>query len=216
MNKSTPTPILTKDISRKTFIPGAILTGDWQIESSTQGEYYFSGKNTIHGVVRSGAIDIICRTNTPNTDIDIRLLVIGQSEPIQIQILLELAHQNTIGKVEVLSIGGSGGNIAISLEGSAISGVSETRLSIHQENLLLSPSARIRGIPSLRVATDGVQAAHSATFSRISPDDLTYLQSRGLSEILARDLILAGKVQTLFSDLSQEEISDILSGIQYV
>ncbi len=60
------------------------------------------------------------------------------------------------------------------------------------KNLLLSPGARAISIPKLEVETDDVQCRHDATISKLNPEQLFYLQCRGLSPAQAqKDLVAA-------------------------
>ncbi len=57
-------------------------------------------------------------------------------------------------------------------------------------NLLLSPKARINTKPELQITADNVKCSHGATISQLESDELFYLQSRGLSENDARNLLI--------------------------
>ncbi len=72
------------------------------------------GKNTVYFLIKDGVTDISAVTNEENTDIDIRVLIIGQISPIQTSISLTLAHSRSSGRIQILSIGGSGANISVS------------------------------------------------------------------------------------------------------
>ena len=56
-------------------------------------------------------------------------------------------------------------------------------------NLLLSDSARVDTKPQLEIFADDVKCAHGATVSQLETDEVFYLQSRGLSEEKARQLL---------------------------
>ncbi|MGF1480365.1 MAG: Fe-S cluster assembly protein SufD [Cyanophyceae cyanobacterium] len=58
------------------------------------------------------------------------------------------------------------------------------------QNLLLSPKARVDTKPELQITADNVKCSHGATVSQLEPDELFYLQSRGLSESAARTLLV--------------------------
>lgn len=59
-------------------------------------------------------------------------------------------------------------------------------------NLLLSEGAIANSKPGLEILADDVKASHGATFTQLDEDQLFYLLSRGLSEKLARSLLLTG------------------------
>lgn len=57
-------------------------------------------------------------------------------------------------------------------------------------NLLLSPKARVDTKPQLEITADQVKCAHGATVSQLDADEIFYLQSRGINETNARELLL--------------------------
>ncbi|MBW4595895.1 MAG: Fe-S cluster assembly protein SufD [Brasilonema angustatum HA4187-MV1] len=57
-------------------------------------------------------------------------------------------------------------------------------------NLLLSPKARVDTKPQLEITADNVKCAHGATVSQLEDDEIFYLQSRGIDEDNARNLLI--------------------------
>jgi Fe-S cluster assembly protein SufD len=57
-------------------------------------------------------------------------------------------------------------------------------------NLLLSPKARVNTKPELQITADNVKCSHGATVSQLEADEIFYLQSRGLREADARNLLI--------------------------
>ncbi|WP_088243027.1 Fe-S cluster assembly protein SufD [Calothrix rhizosoleniae] len=57
-------------------------------------------------------------------------------------------------------------------------------------NLLLSPHARVDTKPQLEITADNVKCAHGATVSQLEDDEIFYLQSRGINEDSARNLLI--------------------------
>ncbi len=64
--------------------------------------------------------------------------------------------------------------------------------SLEEHNLLLSSGSKIEAVPALEVHHDEVQASHSATLERIDDEKLFYLQSRGLPQREALELMVEG------------------------
>ncbi|QOJ08559.1 Fe-S cluster assembly protein SufD [Nitrosomonas sp. H1_AOB3] len=56
-------------------------------------------------------------------------------------------------------------------------------------NLLLSDKARMDTKPQLEIFADDVKCAHGATVGQLDNESLFYLQSRGLTEVAARNLL---------------------------
>ncbi|MGK7943734.1 MAG: Fe-S cluster assembly protein SufD [Microcystaceae cyanobacterium] len=65
-----------------------------------------------------------------------------------------------------------------------------TNASQLNRNLLLSSKARINTKPELQITADNVKCSHGATVSQLEADELFYLQSRGLNETDARNLLI--------------------------
>ena len=63
---------------------------------------------------------------------------------------------------------------------------------LRNRNLLLSRDAEINTNPKLEISTADVKCAHGATVSSVSPDQLYYLQSRGISLKDAEEMIVRG------------------------
>ncbi len=57
-------------------------------------------------------------------------------------------------------------------------------------NLLLSSKARVDTKPQLEITADNVKCAHGATVSQLEDDEIFYLQSRGIDENAARNLLI--------------------------
>ncbi|MEO0736969.1 MAG: Fe-S cluster assembly protein SufD [Cyanobacteria bacterium J06649_12] len=65
-----------------------------------------------------------------------------------------------------------------------------TNASQLNRNLLLSAKSRIDTKPELDIVADDVKCAHGATISQLAPDELFYLQSRGIDRDQAQRLLI--------------------------
>jgi Fe-S cluster assembly protein SufD len=68
-------------------------------------------------------------------------------------------------------------------------GAQQTDSAQSSRNLLLSSKAHIDTQPQLAIFADDVKCTHGATVGQLDSDELFYLQSRGLSETVARNLL---------------------------
>jgi Fe-S cluster assembly protein SufD len=59
-------------------------------------------------------------------------------------------------------------------------------------NLVLSRKAKADSIPGLEILADDVRCTHGATVGKIDPDESFYLQSRGIPQRDAEQLIVEG------------------------
>ncbi|MEM8614349.1 MAG: Fe-S cluster assembly protein SufD [Cyanobacteria bacterium P01_H01_bin.105] len=65
-----------------------------------------------------------------------------------------------------------------------------TNASQLNRNLLLSPKSRVDTKPELDIVADDVKCAHGATIAQLAPDELFYLQSRGINRDQAQRLLI--------------------------
>jgi Fe-S cluster assembly protein SufD len=70
-------------------------------------------------------------------------------------------------------------------------------------NLLLSPRCRADAIPELEILTDDVSCSHGATVAPVDPEQLFYLQSRGVAPDAALRLIVRGFLETTLAQLPE-------------
>jgi Fe-S cluster assembly scaffold protein SufB len=67
-----------------------------------------------------------------------------------------------------------------------------TNAHLEHEGLLLSRKARIDAIPGFEIHTNDVKATHSSAVHYIRPEQLFYLQTRGIDTSEAKKLIVGG------------------------
>lgn len=68
-------------------------------------------------------------------------------------------------------------------------GAQQTDSAQSSRNLLLSSKAHVDTQPQLEIFADDVKCTHGATVGQLDSDEVFYLQSRGLSERVARNLL---------------------------
>ena len=78
-------------------------------------------------------------------------------------------------------------------------------------NLLLSDHARADSIPNLEIEANDVKCSHGASVGPIDPDQLFYLQARGLSRRDAERLIVDGFFEPLITRIPLEGVRERLS-----
>lgn len=69
-------------------------------------------------------------------------------------------------------------------------------------NLLLSPKAHVDTKPELLIDADDVKAKHGATVGQLNPDELFYLQSRGIDLSIAQQMLTRGFTNDIGDRLS--------------
>jgi Fe-S cluster assembly protein SufD len=80
-------------------------------------------------------------------------------------------------------------------------------------NLILSPHARAETIPELEILNNEVRCTHGATVGKIDPQEIFYLESRGIDRTEAVRLIVAGFVGPIVDRLpasAQARLRDVI------
>lgn len=83
----------------------------------------------------------------------------------------------------------------------------------HEHTLMLSEEARADLIPELEISEWEVSAGHAASAGPVNPLQLYYLESRGISPVQARRLIVAGFLASLLADIPLAAIRDRIAEI---
>lgn len=87
-----------------------------------------------------------------------------------------------------------------------------TQTYLTQEALMLDSSAKIDAIPGLEIKTNDVKASHSATVSRVNPEDVFYAGSRGIAPNDARRLLIEGFLGKLLESIGDDDLRDAVLG----
>jgi Fe-S cluster assembly protein SufD len=81
------------------------------------------------------------------------------------------------------------------------------------KNLLLSDKARIDTKPQLEIYADDVKCAHGAAVGQIDPEELFYLETRGINPDLGRSLLTYGFAEEVIGKIKIESIRSQLDEI---
>jgi Fe-S cluster assembly protein SufD len=102
-------------------------------------------------------------------------------------------------------------------------GAQQTDAKQTNKNLLLSPEARVDTKPQLEIFADDVKCAHGAAVGQLDQDELFYLESRGISPALARNMLTYGfaeeviekiKIDSIKRELDQAVLHRLRSGLE--
>lgn len=74
------------------------------------------------------------------------------------------------------------------------------------DNLMLSPEARVFARPGLEIVTDDVKCSHGTTMTEIDPEQVFYMSSRGIPETEARALIIDGFFNAVLDKITYEPV----------
>jgi Fe-S cluster assembly protein SufD len=85
-------------------------------------------------------------------------------------------------------------------------GAQKTDAMQTNKNLLLSEKARIDTKPQLEIYADDVKCAHGAAVGQIDPEELFYLETRGIGPELGRNLLTYGFAEEVIAKIKIESI----------
>jgi Fe-S cluster assembly protein SufD len=74
------------------------------------------------------------------------------------------------------------------------------------KNILLSDTSSVNTKPQLEIFADDVKCTHGCTVGRLNEEGLFYLQSRGISEKTARNLLLSAYASDILEQIKPEAI----------
>lgn len=77
-------------------------------------------------------------------------------------------------------------------------------------NLMLSDNAEANSLPGLEIQANDVRCTHGATSSRIDPEQLFYLQARGIAPARASELLVFGFFEEVLARLENPPLHDAL------
>ena len=83
-----------------------------------------------------------------------------------------------------------------------------TNTYLTEDVLMLDSTAHVDAVPALEIRTNDVKASHSATVSRVTAENLFYLQSRGIPETKARQMFVEGFLGALTERIADSGIRE--------
>jgi Fe-S cluster assembly protein SufD len=86
----------------------------------------------------------------------------------------------------------------------------ETDAYQQNRNLLLNAAAEANSLPGLEIMNNNVRCTHGATTSRLDPEELFYLRSRGISRQIAYQLLVFGFFEEVIQKVENENLAELL------
>jgi Fe-S cluster assembly protein SufB len=111
---------------------------------------------------------------------------------------------DTSGRIISKSISKNGGRASYRGLVKVERGAKRAKSNVVCDALILDSNSRSDTYPYIEVDEQNVQLGHEASVSRISEEQLFYLQSRGLSEAEASTMIVSGFIEPLVKELPME------------
>ncbi len=77
---------------------------------------------------------------------------------------------------------------------------------LRQDVLMLDATAKVDAVPGLEIKTNDVRAGHSATVTKVSPEELFYFASRGIPEEKARMMYIRGFLGEMLGKIEDDTV----------
>lgn len=116
--------------------------------------------------------------------------------------------KNSVGHIMQNGVILDHGTLTFNGIGHIINGASGADAQQSSRVLMLSDTARGDANPILLIDENDVTAGHAASVGQLDPDDLYYLQSRGLDEDTAKRLVIRGFLGSVISSIPLKSVRE--------
>ena len=167
-------------------------------------------------VIKNSKISIVINAENENSRLECYFLVPAiKNQETKLDIQTNFKSKDTKILINVFALATD--DASITLNGNLHIGneINNVEARLYEETLLLWNAKYISLIPWLRVDSPDVVASHWAKIQRISPERLFYMQSRGLSQEKAVNMIINSYSQQIIEklELNEQEQSEFYSMI---
>lgn len=131
-------------------------------------------------------------------DTEVLGLLIGKKSKVT-NLNLKIVHKKPNLKSDILVKAVLWDKSRFDFEGDLIikRGARNTDAYLKVDILIMSDEASARAVPSLEIEEDEVRGGHGATVGQVDEEQLFYLQSRGLDEKEAEDVLVDGFIKEI-------------------
>ena|SRR5258708_6281178 len=138
----------------------------------------------------------------PGVELTLLGLLLGDKEKA-VDINLKITHAAPNTKSEIILKGVLKDTSRVNFEGlvKIEKGAKGTNTWLATHLLILSDQAKGRATPSLEILENDIKAGHAATVGKVNEMEMFYLQSRGLSDKKAKQLIVQGFLSSILQRL---------------
>ena len=198
------------DIDNKSFV------SRFSIVVETKGDYKVNRKVINHGYYKSMQIDLtednvesVENINLENQEAD-ALVIDGiyatKNSKKTYQTNLNHNVSSCNSKAQIFAINNDEANVSIYTDAYIKNKAIGTKTT--QEGRIINLSDKCFGIvlPNLHIDENDVEASHSCSVGSLNQDHMYYLESRGLSEAEARNVLIRGYFNPIIEGISQENI----------
>ena len=168
-------------------------------------------------VIKNSQISFNFDIQNENSNIECYFLIPAiENQNVKLDINTNFKVSNTKVWINVIALASNNASITLNGNLHIENNIKNVEAKLYEETLLLWNAKYISLIPWLRVDSPDVKASHWAKIQRISPERLFYMQSRGLSEEKAINMIINSYSQQISDklELNEEKKSEFYSMLQ--
>ena len=157
-------------------------------------------------IIRNSQISFNFDIKNENTNIECYFLIPAiKSQIVKLNINTNFKVGNTKVWINVIVLASDNASITLNGNLHIEKNIKNVEAKLYEETLLLWNAKYISLVPWLRVDSPDVKASHWAKIQRISPERLFYMQSRGLSQEKAVNMIINSYSEQIADKLKLSE-----------
>ncbi|MBM3925538.1 MAG: Fe-S cluster assembly protein SufD [SAR202 cluster bacterium] len=182
---------------------GAYHVGTTQVELGENASFHSVTLDLGGALVRNN-LNVVIASEGSSCTLN-GVYIASGTQHIDNQVIIDHAKPHTTSRE--LYKGVLGGKSRAVFHGSIIVRPGAQKVDARQEdkNLLLSPQAEAFTKPAFWIYADDVKCGHGAASGQLDKDALFYLQSRGLSQDVARHLLIQGFIGEVIDSIAHDE-----------
>lgn len=168
-------------------------------------------------VIKNSDISFIFDAQHENTSLECYFLIPAiQNQDVKLDIQTNFKSKDTKILINVFALASDNASITLNGNLHIENNIKNIEAKLYEETLLLWNAKYISLIPWLRVDSPDVVASHGAKIQRISPERIFYMQSRGLSQEKATNMIINSYSEQITDklQLNESQKSEFYSMIQ--
>ncbi len=157
-------------------------------------------------VIKNSQISFQFDIQNENSNIECYFLIPAiENQNVKLDINTNFKVNNDKVWINVIALASNNASITLNWNLHIENNIKNVEAKLYEETLLLWNAKYISLIPWLRVDSPDVKASHWAKIQRISPERLFYMQSRGLSEEKAINMVIDSYSQQIVDKLELDE-----------
>ena len=157
-------------------------------------------------IIKNSEISFLLDAQHENTSLECYFLIPAiQYQNVKLNLQTNFKSKNTKIIINVIALASDNASITLDWNLHIENNINNVEAKLYEETLLLWNAKYISLIPWLRVDSPDVKATHWAKVQRISPERIFYMQSRGLSEEKAINMIINSYSEQIIDKLQLNE-----------